>query len=198
MQNLISKFINNATSGSPIMLLVHIYWWPDRRLGSFATSVTCPCFSVLQTPSCQSVRSLSSSTSTKSRRRGLTRSFSSSKIITSNSSKQRHLQSSATKTTVVTVPRNATPTRFAWLKRLRPKMGTRGVSDRLTHSGTWPLTLNHNHFNSDDHRDSSEALQLFMRLLTNAEREEVHRLLSFLYMVRGLLILFLLTSLPLN
>merc|ERR1712242_568285 len=36
----------------------------------------------------------------------------------------------------------------------------------------------------NDHRDSSEALQLFMRLLTNAEREEVHRLLSFLYMVR--------------
>ena len=40
--------------------------------------------------------------------------------------------------------------------------------------------------NSDDHRDSSEALQLFMRLLTPAEREEVHRLLSFLYIVRGM------------
>jgi hypothetical protein len=68
-------------------------------------------------------------------------------------------------------------------------MGTRGVvTDRsgVAKTGITCQILKLILINSDDHRDSSEALQLFMRLLTPAEREEVHRLLSFLYIVRGM------------
>ena len=38
---------------------------------------------------------------------------------------------------------------------------------------------------SDEQRDSSEALQLFLRLLSNEERDELHHLFSFLYIVQG-------------
>lgn len=58
---------------------------------------------------------------------------------------------------------------------------------KLSHaliSSQWDEVINAMQNLINDHRDSSEALQLFMRLLTPAEREEVHRLLSFLYIVR--------------
>jgi len=51
-------------------------------------------------------------------------------------------------------------------------------------SSQWDEVINAIQSLINEQRDSSEALQLFLRLISNEEREELHHLFSFLYIVQ--------------